>query len=56
MKTFFVVYGVAVLMFLAIAEYRGWSLTSYDEVKGVPKSMRDSPGSYRTSYARGMHK
>ena len=41
---------------MGIAEYRGWSLTSYDEVKGVPKSMRENPGSYRSTYAGGMHK
>ena len=56
MKKFFLIYGIAVLMFMAIAEYRGWSLTSYDEIRGVPKSMRDSPGSYRTSYTRVLHK
>ena len=56
MKTFFIIYGTAVLLFMAVAEYRGWSLTSYDEVKGVPKSMRENPGSYRSSYARVLHK
>ncbi len=56
MSKFFLVYGIAVLLFLSIAEFRGWSLTSYDEVKGIPKSMRDNPGSYRSSYARGLHK
>ncbi len=56
MQKFFLVYGLAVLLFLAVAEYRGWSWTSYDEVKGVPKSMRDNPGSYRSSYARVLHK
>jgi hypothetical protein len=56
MKTFFIIYGAAVLLLMAVAEYRGWSLTSYDEVKGVPKSVRDNPGSYRSSYARALHK
>ena len=56
MKTFFIIYGAAVLLLMAVAEYRGWSLTSYDEVKGVPKSVRDNPGSYRSSYARVLHK
>ncbi len=56
MKTFLIIYGTAVLLLMGIAEYRGWSWTSYDEVKGVPKSMRDNPGSYRSSYARTMHK
>lgn len=56
MKTFFIIYGTAVLLLLGTAEYRGWSLTSYDEVKGVPKSVRDNPGSYRSSYGRTLHK
>jgi len=56
MQKFFIVYGIAVLLLLAIAEYRGWSLTTYDEVKGVPKSLRDNPGSYRSSYTRYLHK
>jgi hypothetical protein len=29
----------------------GWSYGSYDEVKGVPKSVRDNPGAYRSHYA-----
>ncbi len=56
MRKFFWIYGVAVLSFLAVAEIRGWSLTSYDEVKGVPKSLRDNPGSYRSTYSRFFHK
>lgn len=30
----------------------GWTFTSYDEVKDVPKSVRDNPGAYRSHYAR----
>ena len=56
MKKFFIVYGIGILLFMSIAEYRGWSLMSYEEQKGVPKSMRENPGSYRSSYARVLHK
>ncbi len=56
MKTFFIIYGAAILLVMAVGEYRGWSLTSYDEVKEVPKSVRENPGSYRSSYVRSMHK
>ena len=56
MKKFFIVYGTAILLLMAVAEFRGWSLTSYQEVKGVPKSLRENPGSYRSSYARVLHK
>jgi len=56
MQKFFIVYGIGVLLLLAIAEYRGWSLTGYDEIRGIPQSMRDNPGSYRSSYTRYSHK
>ncbi|KPK86092.1 MAG: hypothetical protein AMJ94_18265, partial [Deltaproteobacteria bacterium SM23_61] len=56
MKAFIIVYGTAVLLLMGIAEYRGWSLMSYGEQKGVPKSLRENPGSYRSSYARVLHK
>lgn len=36
---------------LTWAEYRGWSLTSVNQVKNVPKSVRDNPGAYRSHYA-----
>ena len=56
MSKFFLVYGIAVLLLMGIAEYRGWSLMSYQEQKGVPKSMRDNPESYRNSYGGVLHK
>ncbi|MCX5905974.1 MAG: hypothetical protein NTY64_01975 [Deltaproteobacteria bacterium] len=56
MKTFYMIFGTAVLLFLSIAEYRGWSLARYDEVQGVPRSLRDNPGSYRSHYAGMLHK
>jgi hypothetical protein len=56
MKIFYLILGTAVLLFMGVAEYRGWSLTSYDEAKGVPKSLRENPGSYRSHYAGMLHK
>jgi hypothetical protein len=35
---------------LAWADYRGWSFTRYDEMKGVPKTIRNNPGAYRGMY------
>ncbi|MCX6538842.1 MAG: hypothetical protein NT151_07910 [Acidobacteria bacterium] len=52
----FLTYGAVVLGLLGWANYTGWSLTSYDEVKNVPKSIRDNPGAYRTVYQRYYHK
>ena len=56
MKKFIIMYGAAVLLLMGIAEYRGWSLMSYEEQKGIPMSLRENPGSYRSSYGRVLHK
>jgi hypothetical protein len=47
---FYLLYGLALLGLVTLAEYRGWSFTSVDEVKNVPKSVRDNPGAYRSHY------
>lgn len=43
-------YAAAVTVLLGWALYAGWSWTDVDEVKQVPKSVRDNPGSYRSHY------
>jgi hypothetical protein len=53
-RNLYILYGVIVLGTLGMAEYRGWSLDSVDEVKNVPRSVRDNPGSYRSVYS-GYH-
>jgi len=47
---FYLVYGLALLGLTGLAEYRGWSLLRVNEVKNVPKSVRDNPGVYRSHY------
>lgn len=47
----YVLYGISLLMFTGLAEYRGWSLLRVDEVRDVPRSVRDNPGAYRPHYA-----
>ena len=47
----YLLYGLMMLGLGGMAEYRGWSLLSVDEVKNVPKSVRDNPGAYRSHYA-----
>lgn len=54
MTKLYYVYGAMILAAVAMAEYRGWSLTSINEVKNVPRSVRDNPGSYRSIYS-GYH-
>lgn len=48
---FFLVYGLAVLGLTGMAEYQGWSLFPPAQVKGVPKTIRDNPGIYRSIYS-----
>ena len=43
-------YGALLLLLLGAAEYRGWSPLSINEVKNIPKSVRDNPGAYRSIY------
>lgn len=54
-RNLYLLYGLIVLSTLLLAEYRGWSLDSINEVKNVPKSVRDNPGSYRSIYSRYHH-
>jgi hypothetical protein len=54
-RNLYILYGVFVLGTLGMAEYRGWSLDSIDEVKNVPRSVRDNPGSYRSVYSSYHH-
>ena len=54
-RTFFLVYGLAVLAGVSLAEYQGWSLNRVDQVLNVPKSVRDNPGSYRSVYGYYHH-
>lgn len=47
----FSVYGLVIASMLVVAHWRGWSLDSANEVKDVPKSIRDNPGAYRQHYS-----
>ncbi len=51
----YLIYGVAVLALMATAQYRGWTMSSVQETKNVPKSVRDNPGSYRSIYGYYHH-
>lgn len=46
----YLVYGLLILAGMAYAEYRGMSLLHYDEVRSVPRSIRNNPGAYRGLY------
>ena len=53
-RKLYLAYGFLVLGSAGFAQYRGMSLDTINELKNVPKSVRDNPGSYRAVYA-GYH-
>ena len=50
----YLAYCFAVLSMVGVAQYRGWSFDKTNELKNVPRSVRDNPGSYRSIYS-GYH-
>ena len=51
----YLLYGIAILGLMATAQFRGWNLAAVNEVKNVPRSVRDNPGSYRSVYSSYHH-
>lgn len=47
----FSIYGLLVAGFVGWSQYRGWSIDRVNEVKNVPRSVRDNPGAWRSHYA-----
>jgi hypothetical protein len=54
-RKIYMIYGMLILGTVGVAQYRGWSLDSMNQVKNVPKSVRDNPGSYRSVYSSYHH-
>jgi len=46
----YAVFGTLVLGALMWVHFTGWAFTDVDEARNVPKSLRDNPGSYRSTY------
>ncbi len=46
----YLIYSLLLLTGTTMAEYRGWSLSRVNELKNVPKTVRDNPGAYRSHY------
>jgi hypothetical protein len=46
----FLIYGVMMIGLSSFANYRGWSFSRINEQKVLPKSIRDNPGAYRSTY------
>jgi hypothetical protein len=47
----YLIYGMLMLGTATVAEFRGWTMSSVNQVKNVPKTVRDNPGAYRSHYA-----
>ena len=49
---FYLIYGILLLGVLGLAEYGGLPFLGVtpNEVKNVPKTVRDNPGAYRSIY------
>ena len=46
----YLIYGLLLFTGLSTAEYRGWTMSGVNQVKDVPKTVRDNPGAYRSHY------
>jgi hypothetical protein len=55
LRKLYLAYGLLVLGGTGLAQYSGWSLDKTTELKNVPKSVRDNPGSYRSVYVFYHH-
>lgn len=49
----YLVFGLLVFALAAVAEWRGWSLATTKEDRTDPRSVRNNPGSYRSTYYGG---
>lgn len=51
----FLTYGLILLGLVGYAEYSGWSPNPANQLRNVPKTIRDNPGAYRSVYG-GYHR
>ena len=47
----FALYGLFLIGAATVSSYRGFTLSDVNTVTGVPKSIRDNPGAYRSIYS-----
>ncbi|MBZ5612004.1 MAG: hypothetical protein LAP38_27405 [Acidobacteriia bacterium] len=46
----FLLYGILLIGSSTYGSYRGWSFSRINQQKVLPKSIRDNPGAYRSTY------
>ncbi len=47
---FYTIYGIALIGLMGFAQFRGWTLNSLNQEPSSPRSVRDNPGAYRSTY------
>jgi hypothetical protein len=52
----FLLFGTLVLGAFAYGTYTGAGFVQYEQIRDVPKSIRNNPGVYRSVYSRVPHK
>ena len=50
MRPGYFIYGLLLLTGVTLAAFRGWGLNRVNQLKDVPKTVRDNPGAYRSHY------
>ena len=51
----YTLFGALLLGTISIGQWMGFSLSSINEVKNIPKSVRENPGVYRSHYSYLPH-
>ena len=46
----YLLYGMGLLAAMSFAQWRGFTLGSLNQAREVPRSIRDNPGAYRSTY------
>jgi hypothetical protein len=46
----FLIYSLMLMGGATFAEYRGYSFDNINRVDNIPKTVRDNPGAYRSTY------
>ena len=49
------IFGIAMIGFIGFTQARGWGDAQVNELKNVPKSVRNNPGAYRSHYGYYPH-
>lgn len=54
LRSMFSIYGLLIAGVVGWSQWRGWSLDRVNELKNVPRSIRDNPGAWRSHYGGGI--